>query len=117
MKKIVVGGIVAAVALGGAALVFSMRPAPAGVAAAATAAAAPITQEKSGQVVAEGNVVPVRSVNLSPAAAGRVAEVLVKRVIASRQGRSFCGRIRPGRLRRWPRPTLVCGVHRPACRS
>ena len=78
MKKLVIGGIVAAVAFGGAALVFSMRPAPAGVATAATAAAAPITLERSGQVVAEGNVVPVRSVNLSPAAAGRVAEVLVK---------------------------------------
>jgi len=78
MKKLVIGGIVAAVVLGGAALGFSMRPTPAGVAAAATAAAAPITQEKSGQVVAEGNVVPVRDVRLSPAAAGRVAEVLVK---------------------------------------
>jgi len=78
MKKLVIGGIVAAVVLGGAAFAFSMRPTPAGVAAAATAAAAPITQEKAGQVVAEGQVVPVRDVRLSPAAAGRVAEVLVK---------------------------------------
>jgi multidrug resistance efflux pump len=74
MKKLIIGALVAVVILGGAAFGFTLREtSPAVVEAAASAVDA-----RAEQVMAEGQVVPVRSVGLSPAAAGRVAEVLVQ---------------------------------------
>lgn len=75
MKKLLVGGILALVVVGGSAFGFVSRQGAPAVAEAAEIVAKP---DRANQLVAEGKVIPIRTAGLGMSVSGRVAEVLVE---------------------------------------